>query len=56
MKNEKSAKLLNKAGEELKLSLSHYKNDELTSAAEHMVKMSSFWSPATLREFLPNIL
>jgi multimeric flavodoxin WrbA len=56
MKNEKSAKLLHKAGEELKLSLSHYKNDELTSAAEHMVKMSSFWSPATLREFLPNIL
>jgi multimeric flavodoxin WrbA len=56
MKNEDSVELLHKAGEELKLSLAHYKNDDLTSAAEHMVKMSSFWSPATLREFLPNVL
>lgn len=55
MKNEATIDLLHKAGEELKLSLTHYKNNDLTSAAEHMVKMSSFWSPATLREFLPNI-
>ena len=56
MKNEDSAKLLLKAGEELKLSLAYYKNGDLTGAAEHMVKMSSFWSPATLKEFLPNVL
>jgi len=56
MKNEDSAKLLLKAGEELKLSLANYKNGDLTGAAEHMLKMSSFWSPATLKEFLPNVL
>lgn len=56
MKNEDSAKLLLNAGEELKLSLAHYKKGDLMGAAEHMVKMRSFWSPATLKEFLPNVL
>ena len=56
MKNKDTVELLHKAGEELKLSLAYYKNGDLTSAAEHMVIMSSFWSPATLGEFLPNVL
>ena len=54
MKNDESVELLRKAGDELRLSLVSYENNDLTGAAEHLVKMSSFWSPATLREFFPN--
>ena len=54
IKNDESVELLRKAAEELRLSLVSYENNDLLGAAEHLVKMSSFWSPATLREFLPN--
>jgi hypothetical protein len=54
MKNRDSVKLLHRASEELKSSLVNYKKNDLRSSAEHLVKMSSYWSPATLKEFLPN--
>ena len=54
MKNDDSVELLFKASEELKLSLDYYKMNDLRRAAEHLVRMSSYWSPATLKEFFPN--
>ena len=56
MKKEETLEPLRKAGEELKQSLEDYRNQDHKGAAEHMVKMSSYWSPATLEEFLPNVL
>jgi hypothetical protein len=56
MKENESIELLRKAGEELKLSLHYYKINDTTKAAEHLVKMRSFWSPATIKEFLANEL
>ena len=53
---EESIELLHKAGEELRLSLVCYADNDLIGAAEHMVKMSSYWSPATLNEFLVDAL
>ena len=55
IKGDESNKMLRKAGEELRLSLECYADKDLRKAAEHLVKMSSYWSPATLREFLPDI-
>lgn len=56
MKEKESVELLRKASEELKLSLNYYKINDKTKAAEHLVKMRSFWSPATINEFLANEL
>ena len=56
IKNEKSIELLHSAGEELRHGLACYAENDLRGAAMHMVKMSSYWSPATLNEFLADDL
>lgn len=55
VKKAEAVDLLEKAAEELKLVLYHYRLGERVKATEHMVKMRTFWSPATLAEFLDEI-
>jgi len=56
VKKEDAVDLLQKAGEELKLVLHHYRLGDRMKATEHMIKMRTFWSPATLTEFLDDDL
>jgi hypothetical protein len=56
MKGNESVELLRKASKELKLSLHYYKINDMAKAAEHLVKMRSYWSPATINEFLADEL
>lgn len=51
IKKSEAVDLLRKAGEELKLTLYYYRLKNIQKAAEHLVKMRSFWSPATIMEF-----
>lgn len=55
VKKAEAVDLLEKAAKELKLVLYHYRLGERVKATEHMVKMRTFWSPATLAEFLDEI-
>jgi hypothetical protein len=55
VKKAEAVELLHKAAEELKLVLHYYELGERVKATEHMIKMRTFWSPATLAEFLDEI-
>jgi multimeric flavodoxin WrbA len=55
VKKPEAVELLQKAAEELKLVLHHYGLGERRKAMDHMIKMRTFWSPATLAEFLAEI-
>lgn len=55
VKKSEAVELLHKAAEELKLVLHHYRLGDRRKATEHMIKMRTFWSPATLAEFLDEI-
>lgn len=52
IKKPESRDLLKEASEELKLTLYYYRLKNFQKAAEHLVKMRSFWGPATFKEFL----
>jgi hypothetical protein len=55
VKKPEAVELLKKAVEELKLVLHYFGLWERVKATEHMIKMRTFWSPATLMEFLDEI-
>ena len=55
VKKVEAVELLEKAAEELKLVLFHYGLGDRVKATEHMIKMRTYWSPATLAEFLDEI-
>lgn len=55
VKKPEAIELLQRAAEELKLVLHHYGLGESRKAMEHMIKMRTYWSPATLAEFLAEI-
>jgi hypothetical protein len=52
MTKESTISLMKKAGEELKLILQYYKIGNNEKVAEHLVKLRSYFSPATAEEFL----
>ena len=52
VKKREAVDLLEKAAEELKLMLHYHRLGDHLKATEHMIKMRTFWSPATLTEFL----
>ena len=56
VKKENTVDLLRKAAMELKLVLYHYRLGDHLKATEHMIKMRTFWSPATIAEFLEDDL
>ena len=56
VKKEKAVGLLEKAAGELKLVLHYYRLGDHEQATKHLVKMRSFWGPATLTEFLDDDL
>jgi multimeric flavodoxin WrbA len=56
VKKREAVDLLEKAAEELKLTLHYYGLGNRLKATEHMIKMRTFWSPATLTEFLDDDL
>ena len=56
VKKEDTVDLLQKPAVELKLVLYHYRLGAHLKATEHMIKMRTFWSPATIAEFLEDDL
>lgn len=56
VKKGNAVDLLQKAAVELKLVLYHYRLGDHLKATEHMIKMRTFWSPATISEFLEDDL
>ena len=56
VKKREAVDLLEKAAKELKLMLHYYRLGDHEQATEHLVKMRSFWGPATLTEFLDDDL
>lgn len=56
VKKEEAVNLLQKAAVELKLMLHHYDLGDQEKAKEHLIKMRTFWSPATIKEFLDDDL
>jgi hypothetical protein len=56
VKKPESIELLKKAAEELKLTLYYYKLGNREKTGEHLVKTRSYFSPATSKEFLEDIV
>ncbi|MBT3285004.1 flavodoxin family protein [Candidatus Bathyarchaeota archaeon] len=56
VKKEEAVNLLRNAAEELKLMLQYYEVGDRVKAKEHLIKMRTYWSPATIKEFLDDDL
>jgi hypothetical protein len=56
VKRPDAVELLQKADEEFKLTMYHYKLNNNQKAIEHLVKASAFWTNATYKEFFEEML